>query len=184
MMSAFYNEALVERQHEYFCRLGNSNSCNEYTQLLSKDTHFRIRLFGRKSGTTKDGRKSGTTKDDLTFLQPSHLQVSVAIDRSCLPDGMSALDVSACSWSTYSSHESKCNYTFHDVDAFRDFIKHFPQYETVVPFIVKMFEDWVNLDAIKERRAARIIQEKALEKIWSPENDHFRKHVQTPCWQI
>ncbi len=168
-MKHFYNAKLVEREHKYYCRLGNTHAEFRYTILHSKDLKMSIQMTGYKSGVTYKQDTLWNTKE-ITTLQPSHLYVQVKMKKELLQNR------DFLNFEYYSSTEVK--YNFHDIDAFVDFMSHLDEtYQSLNAMIMQFFEDWDGLDKLRELRAAQRINMKCLEKIWSPNNIFYRKHA-------
>lgn len=175
MASECYNQKICARYHKH--NLKSEEAESHYPKMEATTPGLSFELCGKKTGLFRrrvDDSIFGRTVEDTRY-QPSHLVTRVHVQKSLLRE---AEHTYPCKHPNVASDVNELTFEFLDANAFCFFIRRLtielPKTEAA---IVGYFTDWERLDAIKERRAAIMLQKKALEKVYSPEAGFYRSQA-------
>ena len=182
----FYGVDYVQRQHKYFCRLGNADAYSKYETLHSKDNILSIYLCGLKSGCKKqfNGSNDSLFGRDYTMVdvhQPSILQIRVRVSKQNI-DEKTWKAITQHPYSEFASSLDEYAWLdFKDFEAFSSLIKLFDdKYGCIIEKLLKLFVDWKKLDHKKEVISANKIAQQIKAHMYSPQKNFYLKCLNYP----
>ena len=148
-----YNMSLLQRQHDVYVGDLHEVADTMYVRVVSAcvgELSLQLRVY----------------KSVLNFRRPSHLVVELTVAPSILLDPMHCYFFAEMS---YAPRFQGVRFTFHDHVAFSHVMRRLdPKYSWIEDIVVGFFRDWVEIDARKRRRAARVIRQRARQKMYAP----------------